>query len=217
MMKSVSMALCAALCLTASVGLAEVEGATYYTESANGYNGKVSVTIGVKDGQIVDVTAEGPGETDGIGSKAVAEMPAQILAAQSWDVDGVSGATYSSTGLRSAARACMVDAGLAEAEAQEEEAPRVEGADYFKAAANGFMGEVDVTIGVKDGQIVDVIAKGDAETKGVGTQALEALPAEILEAQNWDVDGVSGATFTSRAVKNAAKLAMIDAGLIPEE
>lgn len=110
----------------------------------------------------------------------------------------------------------MIDAGLIEDE-QTEEIVYVEGADYYTAAANGFMGEVDVTIGVKDGILVDVLAKGEQETAGVGTLALEKLPEKMLQTQSWDVDSVSGATLTSRAVKNAAKLAMIDASLVDAE
>lgn len=210
-------ALCAALCAASGSGMSEVDGAAYFTEKADGFGGEVTVIMGVKDGVIVEVTAEGPAETDGIGSRALEELPGRMLEGQTWEVDGVSGATYTSKGVCQAAKQCMTAAGLIEEEQTQEEIVRVDGAEYYTAAANGFMGEVDVIIGVKDGKLVDVIARGDQETKGIGTTALEQLPEKMLKAQSWEVDGVSGATLTSRAVKNAAKLAMIDAGLIDEE
>lgn len=192
--------------------MASAASAETFTAKANGFGGEVSVSLTIENGKIVDAQVTGAAETDGIGSKAVQEMPAQILEAQTWEVDGVSGATVTSTAVRQAVRDCLIQAGLVEAD-QQEEAAHVEGATYYTELANGFLGAVEVSIGVKDGKIVDVQAKGEAETQGIGSQALEELPGRMLEAQTWDVDGVSGASLTSRAVKNAAQKAMNAAGL----
>ena len=196
--------------------VASAVSAESYTASVNGFGGEISVTLTIEDGTITDAQVTGAAETDGIGSKAVEQMPAQILEAQTWEVDGVSGATVSSTAIREAAKDCLIQAGLVEAP-EEEEMVRVEGAEYYTELANGFLGAVEVSIGVKDGKIVDVQAKGELETEGIGSKALEEIPAQILEAQTWEVDGVSSASLTSRAVKNAAKKAMIAAGLEEEE
>lgn len=199
--------------LASSAALAQ--DAEIYTANANGFGGSVEVSIRVRDGAMVDVSASGDAETDGIGSKAIAELPAAILAAQSFEVDGVSGATVTSEGVRQAAMKCMIEAGLYAAP-ETEAVMHIEGAQYYTEAANGFFGAVEVSIGVMDGAIVDVIASGASETEGIGSKAIESLPALMLDAQTWDVHGVSGATLSSRAVKNAAKKAMISAGLIEE-
>ncbi|MBE5797049.1 MAG: flavocytochrome c [Clostridiales bacterium] len=80
-------------------------------------------------------------------------------------------------------------------------------------SAKGFGGDVTVTITVTDGVITDVKAEGADETPGVGTPALEQLPAAMKAGNTVNVDIVSGATFTSNAVLEAAKAALANAGL----
>lgn len=88
-------------------------------------------------------------------------------------------------------------------------------AETFTGTANG-IGEVTVTLTVEDGRITAAEVKGDGETAGFG--GLEACndgtyAAQIVEAQGADIDGVSGATVTSDAVRKATALAMEAAGL----
>ncbi|MGM0602409.1 MAG: FMN-binding protein [Bacillota bacterium] len=64
--------------------------------TAEGFGGKVSVEVLVDDDTIVFVKAFGSEETDGIGTKALKEIPYRIMKANSTDVDMVSGATYTS-------------------------------------------------------------------------------------------------------------------------
>ena len=167
-----------------------------YTASAAGM-GEVTVTITVDGaGTITDVTVDGPGETAGIGTNAIEQLPAAILEAQSSQVDTVSGATITSTAILTALNDCLSQASAGGAGAA------VEGTSYT-ATATG-MGEVTVTIVVDDsGAIADVQIEGPGETQGIGTNAIEQLPAAILSAQSADVDTVSGATITSTAILNA--------------
>ena len=60
-------------------------------------------------------------------------------------------------------------------------------------------------------------AEGADETKGVGSKAIEQLPAAIAESGSIAVDGVSTATITSNAIKEAAAAAITAAGLKPED
>ncbi|MGN1404664.1 MAG: FMN-binding protein [Erysipelotrichaceae bacterium] len=85
------------------------------------------------------------------------------------------------------------------------------------ATAKGYGGDITVTLTVKDGKITDVKIVGDGETKDVGSKAVEQMPEQILTAQTYDVDGVSGATISSTSIKKAAKEAMIAAGLLANE
>ena len=70
------------------------------------------MSITLKDGKIVDAKAEGPKETDGIGSVAVERMPKDMVAGNSINVDWVSGATVTSTGLAKAAEEALKAAGV---------------------------------------------------------------------------------------------------------
>ena len=81
----------------------------------------------------------------------------------------------------------------------------------YTGTAKGFGGDVTVTITVDDSAITDVTAEGAAETEGVGSNAIEQLPAAILEAQSAEVDVIAGCTITSDAVISAAKAAIAQA------
>lgn len=85
------------------------------------------------------------------------------------------------------------------------------------ATAKGYGGDITVTLTVKDDKITDVKIVGDGETKDVGSKAVEQMPEQILSAQTYDVDGVSGATISSTSIKKATKEAMISAGLLANE
>lgn len=74
--------------------------------------------------------------------------------------------------------------------------------------AQGYGGEVSVTVEVNGDDIVSVKAVGDKETQGVGSNAMDQLPARIEEADSTDVDVVSGATVTSNAIKEAVDQAL---------
>ena len=83
----------------------------------------------------------------------------------------------------------------------------------FTGTAKGMGGDVTVTLTLEDGKITDCIAEGKDETPGIGTLALEQLPAQIAETGSIAVDGVSTATITSDAIKEAAAAALTAAGL----
>lgn len=74
--------------------------------------------------------------------------------------------------------------------------------------AEGYGGEVSVTVEVNGNDIVSVKAVGDKETADVGSKAIEQLPAKIVAANSTNVDVVSGATVTSNAIKEAVNKAL---------
>ena len=86
--------------------------------------------------------------------------------------------------------------------------------ETLKGEADGFGGAVTVELTVTDGNITDAVLTGDKETPTVGGAALDTLKEQIIAANGPEIDGVSGATVTSKAVKNAVSKAM---GLEVEE
>ena len=80
----------------------------------------------------------------------------------------------------------------------------------YTGEADGFGGTVTVTVTVDANAITDVQVTGDSETPSVGGAALEELAAQIKE-KGAEIDGVSGATFTSEGVKAAASAALAQA------
>ena len=85
-------------------------------------------------------------------------------------------------------------------------------ADSYSATSRGFGGDVTVTLTVEGDQLTDVKAEGADETAGIGSVALEELPRKMLEMNSVEVDGVTGATFTSDAVLAAAAQALSQSG-----
>ena len=77
-------------------------------------------------------------------------------------------------------------------------------AESAVATAHGLDETVTVTLSVEDGVITDVKAETDKADSPIGAQAIEKLPAAMLEQNSVKVDAVSGATMTSNAILAAA-------------
>ena len=77
-------------------------------------------------------------------------------------------------------------------------------AGTYTATAEGCLSDVTVTVTVSDKAITDVRVDASGETAELGGEAAEELPGEIIRSQSTDVDGYTGATLTSDAIKKAA-------------
>ena len=86
----------------------------------------------------------------------------------------------------------------------------------FTGTAKG-MGDVSVTLTLTDNVITDCTAKGDEETPGIGSVVIEQFPGEVVEGNTINIDSISGATITSNAFVEAAKAALTEAGLNPDD
>lgn len=90
-------------------------------------------------------------------------------------------------------------------------------ADQVKGTGvgQGIDGDVVVEVTADETTIYEVVVTEQNETPGIGSVAVEQLPGAIVEANSILVDGLSGATVTSDAIKAAVKAALEDAGLDP--
>lgn len=93
------------------------EGTLYnsgtYSGEGQGLNGAISVTLTIASDEITVDEITDPGETAGVGGKeAIADgtYKSQIEAAQSAEIDGVSGATVTSTGVKDAVADALAQA-----------------------------------------------------------------------------------------------------------
>lgn len=82
----------------------------------------------------------------------------------------------------------------------------------YTGSANGYGGNVEVEVVVEDGKIADLEVTDHAESSPVYNRAMPITKDRILEAQSPEVDSVSGATFTSFAMKKAVGEALAEAG-----
>ena len=172
-----------------------------YKASSKGIGGDVPVTVTVKDGKIAKVEVGENSETEGIGSKAIEQLPDEIVKANGTEgVDAVSGASVTSKAIFTAVEDC-----LNQAKGGTDAATATTMADgEYKASAKGIGGDVPVTVTVKDGKIAKVEVGENSETQGIGSKAIEQLPDEIVKANGTEgVDAVSGASVTSKAIFDA--------------
>lgn len=198
------------------------DGAVKLTVSAEGFAGPVNVEVIATEEKILGVKVLENGETDGIGSKAIEQLPGLIVEKNSVDVDGVSGATLTSNAIKTAVVEAVVQAGFdpakfgATSQADEQETVAVEiPADALIATgtAVGNNGDVTVEVAADAERIYSVKVTGHQETKGIGDKAAEQIPAAIVSGQSLRVDAVSGATVTSDAIVEAVKAALLSAGI----
>ena len=79
----------------------------------------------------------------------------------------------------------------------------------YTAEGKGIGGKVPVTVKVEGGKVAEVKVGDNSETQGIGSKAIEQLPAAIVEAGGTEgVDAVSGATVTSKAIFTAVDEAL---------
>ena len=154
-----------------------------FTGTAKGFGGDVSVTLTLTDGAITGCTAEGKDETEGVGSQAIAKMPGEIAESGSIAVDGVSGATVTSTAIKEAAAAALTAAGL--------------NPDDYKTAVENDATAEDSTV---DADVVVVGAGGAGMTAAI-TAAAEGKSVVILESQSM----VGGNSVRATGGMNAGK------------
>lgn len=154
-----------------------------FTGTAKGFGGDVSVTLTLTDGVITGCTAEGKDETEGVGSQAIAKMPGAIAESGSIAVDGVSGATVTSTAIKEAAAAALTAAGL--------------NPDDYKTAVENNATAEDSTV---DADVVVVGAGGAGMTAAI-TAAAEGKSVVILESQSM----VGGNSVRATGGMNAGK------------
>ena len=83
----------------------------------------------------------------------------------------------------------------------------------YSATAKGFGGDITVEVTLEGGKITDVKIVGDDETEDYGAVAVQKMPEMILSAQSIDVDGISGATYSTNAIRKAFTDAMAQAGV----
>lgn len=198
--------------IATSVLLAAVSTGAYaytpgtYTAAIAGQNGPVKVEVTTSADKILSVKIVDQKETEGIGSKAVAALPAEIVKAQSADVQGIAGASVSSAAIKKAVQECLNQAQGKKA------APLALKNGTFEGKAYGNNGWLTVEVTIKDNKITDIKTPGQRETKDLGDTAIREIGKDVLQYQTLNVDNIAGATVTSTALKTAIAQAIEKAG-----
>lgn len=178
-----------------------------YEGSANGFSGKIKVSVVIKNQTIRSINILSNSDDEAFFNRAKEGVTASIIAKQSTDVDTVSGATYSSRGIINAVKDAL-------SSSDGEEQTVVAKGDfalndgYYEGTGNGFAGPVKLFIEIKDKSIIGIYIVKTSDDAGFFNRAKEGVTASILEKQSTDVDTVSGATYSSRGIIEAVSNAM---------
>ena len=112
MKKLLSCILTLALVLCSMGVMAEGFTAGTYTGTAQGFGGEITATVTLSDSEMTAIDVVGEGETAGLGSVAIEQLPGKMLAAQTPNVDAMSGATVTSEAIAAAVTAALATAGV---------------------------------------------------------------------------------------------------------
>lgn len=157
---------------------------------------------------MVGVEVDASRETPGYGLEAGPEVAKRIAAAQSTEVDGVSGATVTSRAVKAAAEAAMREAGLLEAKAARTVRP-----SEYRGRARGGKSDVEALVRVSADGSIEVLDVKTDDTPYLSDTAVREVVRAVTTQKSLSVDAVTGATLTSRGVAGAIADALDRAGV----
>lgn len=182
-----------------------------YRGTGTGFAGDITVAVQIKDKQISSIEVVSTSDDAAFFNRAKAVLDSMIEK-QTYNVDTVSGATFSSKGLISAVKNALTGTKSSGTAVTKKgftgEKGIFEVADgVYEGEGIGFGGLTRVSVEVSGQQITAINILSQSDDASFFNRA-KAVIDEILEAQTLDVDTVSGATFSSRGIINAVKNAL---------
>ena len=198
-----------------------------YVGSSRGYGGAVRVQVTMENGSITEVEILDASHETKQFLRRAKRLLTTVVEAQSWEVDAVSEATYTSRGILGAVQNALTGEVVnnplppqpepaAPLVVEEFTAPSTYLDGIYTAEAMGFEGEITVQVTVAEDKITDITLLSAEDEEEYLSRAKQVIPA-ILEGQSPNVDAVSGATYSSTGILNAVKLALAKAAVAPAE
>ena len=198
-----------------------------YVGSSRGYGGAVRVQVTMENGSITEVEVLDASHETKQFLRRAKRLLTTVVDAQSWEVDAVSEATYTSRGILGAVQNALTGEVVnnplppqpkpaAPLVVEEFTAPSTYLDGIYTAEAIGFEGKITVQITVAEDKITDITVLNAEDEEEYLSRAKRVIPA-ILEGQSPNVDAVSGATYSSTGILNAVKLALAKAAVAPAE
>lgn len=201
-----------------------------YKGSATGFSGPVTVAVTIMDKKIISIDILSSTDDEAFFNRAKGVID-RIIASQSFDVDVVSGATYSSNGIIGAVKNALTgekdngvtgkskqestsesesDSALAEIAAVQDASAYKDGTYY--GTGKGFAGTMKVKVDISGGKIasISIVSTKDGDSY---VKSASSLLDTIVEKQSTNVDTVSGATFSSRGIIAAVRSALSQAAV----
>lgn len=199
-----------------------------YKGSATGFSGPVTVAVTIMDKKITSIDILSSTDDEAFFNRAKGVID-RIISSQSFDVDVVSGATYSSNGIIGAVKNALTgekdkgvtgkskqestsepDSSSAEIEAVQDASAYKDGTYY--GTGKGFAGTMKVKVDIAGGKIasISIVSTKDGDSY---VKSASSLLDTIVKKQSTNVDTVSGATFSSRGIIAAVRSALSQAAV----
>lgn len=201
-----------------------------YKGSATGFSGPVTVAVTIMDKKITSIDILSSTDDEAFFNRAKGVID-RIISSQSFDVDVVSGATYSSNGIIGAVKNALTgekdngvtgkskqestselesDSSLAEIAVVQDASAYKDGTYY--GTGKGFAGAIKVKVDISGGKIasISIVSTKDGDSY---VKSASSLLDTIVEKQSTNVDTVSGATFSSRGIIAAVRSALSQAAV----
>lgn len=199
-----------------------------YKGSATGFSGPVTVAVTIMDKKITSIDILSSTDDEAFFNRAKGVID-RIISSQSFDVDVVSGATYSSNGIIKAVKNALTgekdktvtgkskQESASESDSSSVEKAAVQDASAYKdgtyyGTGKGFAGTMKVKVDIAGGKIasISIVSTKDGDSY---VKSASSLLDTIVEKQSTNVDTVSGATFSSRGIIAAVRSALSQAAV----
>ena len=212
---------------TAAKGSFDLEDGVY-KGTGTGYAGDITVSVQIKDKQIVSIDILSSSDDEAFFSRAKAVID-KIIEGQTLDVDTVSGATFSSRGIISAVKNALTGerdnsttgqaqsgqtaaaAGSSTSVAKVEDAAAYKDGTYY-GLGTGFGGPLKVMVEISGGKIASIQIVENSDGSDYISKAASLIDS-IIATQSTNVDTVSGATYSSVGIIQAVRDALSQAAV----
>lgn len=212
-----------------------------FTGTGTGFGGEIKSSVTIKNGKITNIKIlSASGETPSYLKKAKAVLPL-IIDKQTYNVDSVSGATYSSDGIiesvknalrvakgkKTIKKNAVPSAGKNKKKSSSQVKDKSVGKKkeenkipdsksnlkdgLYKGTGTGFGGEIKVSVRIKKGRINKIVIVSAGMETPSYFNKAKNIIDIIIKKQSTDVDAVSGATYSSNGIKEAVNNALIKA------
>ena len=212
---------------TAAKGSFDLEDGVY-KGTGTGYAGDITVSVQIKDKQIVSIDILSSSDDEAFFSRAKTVID-KIIEGQTLDVDTVSGATFSSRGIISAVKNALTGekdnsttgqaqsgqtaaaAGSSTSVAKVEDAAAYKDGTYY-GSGTGFGGPLKVMVEISGGKIASIQIVENSDGSDYISKAASLIDS-IIATQSTNVDTVSGATYSSVGIIQAVRDALSQAAV----
>lgn len=207
---------------TAAKGTFDLEDGVY-KGTGTGYAGDITVSVLIKDKQIVSIDILSSSDDAAFFTRAKAVID-KIIEGQMLDVDTVSGATFSSRGIISAVKNALTGekdtsetgqaqsgqtgaaAGSSTSVVQVEDVAAYKDGTYY-GSGTGFGGPLKVMVEISGGKIASIQIVENSDGSDYISKAASLIDS-IITTQSTNVDTVSGATYSSVGIIQAVRDAL---------